>query len=123
MEKRWETYQQTGALLNLAQEELKKKLEESEKRLQEYARDSGLIFTGETNNIAEEKLRELQAELSRAQADRTSKEAQYRLTVSSAPESLPEGLVSARFREYQSRLAELRRQLAELSFNSHPGSL
>ena len=46
MEDRWEAYNTTGQWLTRAQEELKVKLEASEQRLQEYARSSGLLFTG-----------------------------------------------------------------------------
>ena len=64
MEDRWDAYNTTGQWLTRAQEELKLKLEASEQRLQEYARSSGLLFTGEDRSVAEEKLRQLQDELS-----------------------------------------------------------
>ena len=120
MEDRWEAYNTTGQWLTRAQEDLKAKLEASEQRLQEYARSSGLMFTGENQNVAEERLKQLQQELSGAEADRIQKEAKYKLTISSSPESLPEVLDSGPLTQYQVRLAELRRQLAELTSSLTP---
>jgi polysaccharide biosynthesis transport protein len=120
MEDRWEAYNTTGQWLTRAQEDLKAKLEASEQGLQEYARSSGLMFTGENQNVAEEKLKQLQQELSGAEADRIQKEAKYKLTNSSSPESLPEVLDSGPLTQYQLRLAELRRQLAELTSSLTP---
>jgi len=120
MEDRWDVYNTTGQWLTRAQEELKFKLEASEQRLQEYARSSGLLFTGEDHNVAEEKLRQLQEELSRAQADRIQKEAKYNLTTSSSPESLPEVLDNGPLAQYQVRLADLRRELAQLTSSLTP---
>ena len=120
MEDRWEAYNTTGQWLTRAQEELKLKLEASEQRLQEYARSSGLLFTGEDRSVAEEKLRQLQDELSKAEADRIQKEAKYNLTVSSSPESLPEVLDNGPLAQYQVKLADLRRELALLTSSLTP---
>ncbi len=120
MEDRWEAYNTTGQWLTRAQEELKVKLEASEQRLQEYARSSGLLFTSEDHSVAEEKLSQLQNELSKAQADRIEKEAKYSLTVSSSPESLPEVLDNGPLAQYQVKLADLRRELALLTSSLTP---
>ena len=120
MEDRWDVYNTTGQWLTRAQEELKLKLEASEQKLQEYAKSSGLLFMGEDRSVAEEKLRQLQAELSQAQADRIQKEAKYSLTVSSSPESLPEVLDNGPLAQYQVKLADLRRELALLTSSLTP---
>lgn len=120
IENRWQTYQRAGEWLDRANQELKAKLEESEQRLQEYARNSNLIFTGETNNVAEEKLRQLQAELSKATADRIASESQYKLAMSSSPESLAQVSDQGALADYRVRLTDLRRQLAELSATLTP---
>jgi uncharacterized protein involved in exopolysaccharide biosynthesis len=60
-EERWEAYKSTGEWLTRAQDELKHKLEQSERRLQDFARNNGLIITG-SQNAAEEKLKQLQME-------------------------------------------------------------
>jgi capsular exopolysaccharide synthesis family protein len=114
-EERWETYQSTGDWLTRAQEELKKKLEDSENQLADYARAADLLFTSETQSVAEEKLKQLQGELARATADRIGRQSQYETTVSSKPETLPAVLDHGPIGHYQVSLAELNRQMAELS--------
>ncbi len=63
-EERWKSYQDTGEWLTHAQEELKQKVEESERRLQDFARRNGLIIAS-SQNATEEKLRQLSEELAR----------------------------------------------------------
>jgi polysaccharide biosynthesis transport protein len=120
LEDRWDVYNTTGQWLTRAQEELKLKLEASEQKLQEYAKSSGLLFMGEDHSVAEEKLKQLQAELSQAQADRIQKEAKYNLTVSGPTESLPDVLDNGPLAQYQVKLADLRRELALLKSSLTP---
>ena len=101
-------------------EDVRIKLEKSEDELQSYAQASGLLFTSEKDNVAEEKLRQLQEELSKAQADRVAKQSKYELASTAPPESLPEVLDDATLKEYQVKLTDLRRQLAELSSSLTP---
>jgi polysaccharide biosynthesis transport protein len=93
--------------------ELKTKLETSELTLQTYARSADLIVTEDKSNVAEEKLREVQQEYSKAQADRASKESQYETAAASPPDSVSAVLDSDLVRDYRTRLSELRRQLAD----------
>ena len=95
-------------------EDVRIKLEKSEDELQSYAQASGLVFTSEKDNVAEEKLRQLQEELSKAQADRVDKQSKYELASTAPPESLPEVVDNPTLKEYQVKLIDLRRQLAEL---------
>jgi polysaccharide biosynthesis transport protein len=115
IESHWKATQQTGEWLTRQMEDVRIKLEKSEDELQSYAQASGLLFTSEKDNVAEDKLRELQDELSKAQADRVSSQSRYELASTASPESLPEVLDDATLTEYQSKLTDLRRQLAELS--------
>ncbi len=114
-EERWKTYQSTGDWLTRAQAELKKKLEDSENELADYARAENLLFTSETQSVAEEKLKQLQGELARAAADRIGRQSQYETTVSSQPEALPAVLDHGPISHYQMQLADLNRQMAELT--------
>lgn len=123
IESHWKTTQQTGEWLTHQMEDVRIKLEKSEDELQSYAQVSGLLFTSEKDNVAEEKLRQLQEELSKAQADRVSKQSKYELAATVPSESLPEVLDDLTLKEYQVKLTDLRRQLAELSSSltqSHP---
>jgi capsular exopolysaccharide synthesis family protein len=114
-EMRWKSTQRTGEWLTSRLDEMKAKLEQSEAQLQDYARTSGLTFTSEKDNVGEIRLKELQDELSKAQADRVAKEAKFEEAKNKAAESLPEILDDPTLREYRLRLTDLQRQLAELS--------
>ncbi len=120
LEVRWKAAQQTGEWLAGQMQDVRVKLEKSEDQLQSYAQASGLLFTSEKNNVVEEKLRQLQEELSKAQADRIAKQSKYELALTASPESLPEVLDDPTLKEYQVKLTDLRRQLAELSSSLTP---
>ncbi len=120
LEARWKTTQQTGEWLTRQMEDVRIRLEKSEDALQSYAQASGLLFTSEKDNVAEEKLRQLQEELSKAQADRVSAQSMYELASKASPESLPDVLDDKTLGEYQMKLTDLRRQLAELSSSFTP---
>jgi capsular exopolysaccharide synthesis family protein len=114
LEARWQTTERTGEFLARQLEDLKIKLERAEGGLQHYAAATGLMFTSEKENVAEQKLRQLQEELSRAQAERVTRQSRYEMATTSPPESLPDVLDDAALRGYQSKLTDLRRQMAEL---------
>jgi len=120
LEVRRQASQQTGEWLAGQMQDVRIKLEKSEDQLQSYANASGLLFTSEKNNVLEEKLRQLQEELSKAQADRIAKQSKYELALTASPESLPEVLDDPTLKEYQVKLTDLRRQLAELSSSLTP---
>ena len=123
LESRWQTTQRTGEWLTAQMEDVRIKLEKSEQQLQDYARSAGLLFTSEKDNVADEKLRQLQQELSRAQADRVTTQSKYELATTTSTDSLPEVLDDPTLKDYQVKLTDLRRQLAELSATltpSHP---
>ena len=120
LEARWQTTQHTGESLTRQMQDVRIKLEKSEEQLQNYARLTGLLFTSEKDNATELKLRQLQEELSKAQADRIAKQSRFELASTSSPESLPEVLDDGSLRDYQSKLTDLRRQLAELSSSYTP---
>ena len=96
LEAHWKTTQQTGEWLTRQMEDVRIKLEKSEDELQSYAHASGLLFTSEKvgsalieDNVAEEKLRQLQEELSKAHGDRVAKQSRYELASTAPPESSP----------------------------------
>ncbi|MGH9630251.1 MAG: GumC family protein [Bryobacteraceae bacterium] len=115
VEERWKSSRKTSQSLRRELAELKETLDTSGAVLQNYARSTGLLYTGDKTSVAEEKLRQLQAELSKAAADRVAKQARYEAARRGHLESLPEVLESPAFRDQQSKLADLRRHLAELS--------
>ena len=120
LESQWRTTQQTGEWLTHQMEDVRIKLEKSEEQLQAYATTTGLLFTSEKDNVADAKLRQLQEELSKAQADRVTKQSQYELATTASADSLPAVLDDATLKDYQVKLTDLRRQLAELSSTLTP---
>jgi capsular exopolysaccharide synthesis family protein len=101
-------------------QEQKVNLERSEDALQRYARENGLLYTSETNNIAEAKLQQLQDALSKSQATRILEQSRYERVLASPPDSLPEVLDDSTLRSYQVKLTDLKLQMAELSSTLTP---
>jgi polysaccharide biosynthesis transport protein len=115
-EKRWQHIQHTSEWLNGQMRDLKAKLAKSEDELRQLTRGSDLMFSSENGNEVEtDRLRRLQEELSRAQAERAAKQSSFELLTSVAPETLPQVLDDPTLREYQLNLTKLNRELAELS--------
>jgi len=116
LESRWKTTQRTGEWLSRQLDDMRVRLRNSEDRLQAYAREAGLMFTDDNkNNVSEEKLRQVQQVLSAAQADRIAKESRVEMAKTSPPEALPDVLNDQTLRDYQAKITELNRQLADLS--------
>jgi len=120
LDARWKTAQHTGEWLSRQLDDMKIRLEKSEEALQNYARSAGLLFTDEKDNVADERLKQIQQELSAAQAERVSRQSRYELAVSADADTLGEVLDSALLKDYQVRLADARRELAELSSSLTP---
>jgi succinoglycan biosynthesis transport protein ExoP len=119
-EDRWKAAQGTAEFLTNHLNEMKVKMEQSEAQLQDYAHASGLSFTSEKENLAEDRLKEIEGELSKAQADRINNQAKSEAAKSKAPDSLPEVLEDPTMRDYRQRLTDLQRQYAELSATLTP---
>jgi len=119
-EMRWKSTQRTAEWLTSHLAEMKLKLEQSEAQLQDYARSSGMTLTSEKDNIAEIRLKELQEELSKAQADRVARQASYEESIGKPADSLPEMLEHLTLRDYRLKLTDLQRQLVELSATLTP---
>ncbi len=100
-------------------DELKSKLQDSETALDAYTRESGLILTPGQDSLATQKLQTLQDELSKSQADLIAKQAQFDLSANNPTEVTTENPV---IRDYDVKLTDLRRQLADLESILQPGS-
>src|SRR6266478_3978853 len=119
-EERWKSAEGTAEWLTNHLNIMKTQLEQSEAQLQDYARTSGLTFTSEKENLAENQLKQIQDELSKAQADRIGTQAKFEGAKSKPADSLPEILEDPTMREYRQRLTDLQRQYAELSATLTP---
>jgi capsular exopolysaccharide synthesis family protein len=129
VEARWKVTQQTGDWLNNEIVGVRSRLEKSEDELQSYAHSSGLLFTTEKvgtqlleDNVTEEKLRQLQEELSAAHGDRVAKQSMYEMASTAPPESLPQVLDDKTLGQYEIKLIDLRRELSELSSSLTPAN-
>jgi capsular exopolysaccharide synthesis family protein len=112
---------ETDSFLRQQLNEAKNKLQGSEDALQQYAHDSGIILTGDSQeSVASEHLREVQQGLAQAEVDSASREARLDVARHSSSESLPEVVNDPTIREDQSRLRDLRVQLADLSTTMTP---
>lgn len=119
-EERWKAAQGTAEWLTSHLDKMKAQLEQSETQMQEYARTSGLSFTSEKENLAESRLKELQDDLSKAQADRIGSQAKLEGAKNNPADTLPEVLDDTTMREYRQRLTDLQRQYAELGATLTP---
>lgn len=119
-EARWKAAEGTAEWLTKHLNIMKSQLEQSEGQLQEYARTSGLTFTSEKENLAENRLKELQDELLKAQAERIANQARFEGTKNGPTDALPAVSDDATVREYRQRLTELQRQYAELTATLTP---
>jgi capsular exopolysaccharide synthesis family protein len=81
------------------------------------------VFTSENRSVDEEALKQIQAQLTAARAERISRESVYESSRSRQPEALPEVLDSGPMRQYQVEISQLKQERAELSSNltaAHP---
>ena len=129
MKSRWEMSQRTSQSLAHLLEDAQRNLRQSEIALQSYAQSSGLLFTSDKKNVAEEKLSQLQDALSKAQADRIEAQSRYEIAQhyiadAKSPEggtsSFDDALSHGPLQIYEDKLAELRRQEAELATTYTP---
>jgi len=119
LEARWKATQKAADWLSQQLVGVKAKLEKSEEQLQDYARHNGLVFLetdkGASENVANERLQQLQEELTKAQTERYQKEALYRLVQAGDYGSLPGVVENKLIQDLSERLADLKRELAQLS--------
>jgi capsular exopolysaccharide synthesis family protein len=112
--------QKTSQWLESQLEETKVKLEQAEGRLQDFVQKSGSTFIGDQDTLANTKLKQLQSDLAGIQADRIAKQTKYEMIKSSPPDAIPDIVDDANLRIYQSKLADLRRELAQLTATLTP---
>lgn len=114
LDSRWQMAQNAGNWLTRHLTDLRAKMEASEAALQSYSRANGLLFVSDDKeSVAAERLRQLQEALSHAQSDRMERQAQMEMAAEVTPDSVPQVLDNAALKEYEAKLSDLERQLAE----------
>jgi succinoglycan biosynthesis transport protein ExoP len=101
----------------------RKKLQSSEDDLQNYARQTGIVIPSDSQeSVAADKLRQIQTDLQKAEADEADTKAQVETSHSSPAEAMPQVLDDPTLRDDRARLADLKRQLADLSVTLTPAN-
>ncbi len=114
LEARWDMAQSAGNWMTRHLTDLRAKLEASENELQSYSQAHGLLLVDSNQSVAAEKLHQVQEALSRAESQRMEKQADMEMAAGAKPDSVPQVLDNAAVKEYQVKLLDLQRQLAEL---------
>ena len=94
--------------------DVRDRAEDSRKKLDQAVGGNGLMLSQTSTSAGEERLRSLQDELVKAQADRMQKEADAGVARTATPESLPGVQDNPAHRAYELKLADLRSQLTQL---------
>jgi polysaccharide biosynthesis transport protein len=101
----------------------RKKLQDSENDLQNYARQTGIVIPSESQeSVAADKLRQINTDLAKAEADEAESQANVEVAHDNASETMPQVLDDPTLRDNRSRLADLRRQLSDLSVTLTPAN-
>jgi len=111
----YDSAMQVSDWLSGQMDDLKRKASESQDKLAELQRTTGLIGADETSNIVTDKLKQLDEQLTAAQADRVVKEARYRIATSGNPELLVSAAPDPTLQLLRTQEAELRLQYTQLS--------
>jgi capsular exopolysaccharide synthesis family protein len=120
LQARWDAINAARQWLAQQLEEARTKLQQSEARLQSFGDASHLLFTGDKESADQDKLKEMQAALFEAEAERIAKQSQYQIAMSTPADSVPQVIDNAALNGYQAKLADLRRELADLSAEYTP---
>jgi capsular exopolysaccharide synthesis family protein len=120
LQARWDAINHARQWLSEQLDESRKKLQDSENQLTAYERASNLMFVGDKESAEQEKLKEVQAALAEAQAARIEKQSAYQTASSTPADAVPQVLDNVRLSQYQAQIADLRRELAELSSQYTP---
>jgi polysaccharide biosynthesis transport protein len=118
-EARLDAAQEASEWLSQQMQDMKGKLEKSENDLEKYAAENNLLYLendkGDAESIVNQSVREIQDELTKAEADRYEKESIFRLLQSGDYASLPGVFDNKLLQDLSERLADLQRQHAQLA--------
>ncbi len=114
VETRSEEARETSTWLSRQLADIKVKAMESQEKLNAAVAGNGLILSQETSSTGEERLRELQTELVRAQADRMQREAESSVARSATADTVPNVLDNPTYRQYATQIADLKSRLSAM---------
>jgi capsular exopolysaccharide synthesis family protein len=105
--------QDTTAWLSTQISDLKTKLDQENQQLKAFAGESGLIYSANQSNLTEQRVSEIQEQLTKAQGERAARQSRYETAVSNPPESLPDVAENNLLREYEGNLVVAERDLIQ----------
>ncbi len=120
MESRWAGTERTATWLNARLDDMRRNLQDSEQKLEAYAQRSGMVNSNDRESIPEARLRQIQSDWSKAQADLMEIQAKYERANNSSVSELPAVLDDMVLREYATRLADLEKERSLLSVTMRP---
>ncbi|WP_419806307.1 GumC family protein [Terriglobus sp.] len=112
VETRSDEAKSTSVWLTRQLADIKAKATESQQKLAAAVDGNGLMLSQDTSSTGEERLRELQTELVRAQADRMQKEAEANVARTATADTLPNVMDNPIYRQYQTQIADLKSKLS-----------
>ena len=120
LQSHWNSTQSTNKQLTEELQQLRRKMEESERNLNDYAEKNGITLTSTNATLLDDQLKATQQDLARAENERVGREVSYRLALTSGPDSTPGGIDDPVLQHDESELADLKRQLADLGSTFTP---
>ncbi len=115
LQARWNVTSQARETLDGMLNKARERVEGSETALHEYAKRAGLSMSGLSGNAHAQALRQTEQQLSSARAEREAKYALVEMAKRTDQAELSEFLDDPVLKNYSARLAELKRQVAQLS--------
>lgn len=106
---------QISQWLSAEMEEIRANTTASQQKLADFQKANNLLGTDESNNIVTDRLKQLNEELTQAEADRIIKEGRFRLARTSNPELIAAVVPSTTLQVLRTQQAELQAQYAQLS--------
>jgi polysaccharide biosynthesis transport protein len=112
---------QVSQWLSKQLEEIQLSTTAAQQKLAAFQKNNNLLGTNESDNIVTDRLKQLNEELTQAEANRIVKEGRYRLTLSADPELIDSAVPDTRMQTLRTQEAELQAQYSQLSakFGSH----
>ncbi len=106
---------QVSLWLSRQMDEIRASTTGAQQKLADFQRENNLLGTDESDNIVTDRLKQLNEELTQAEADRIVKEGRYRLARSGNPELIASVVPSTTLQVLRTQEAELRAQYAQMS--------
>jgi polysaccharide biosynthesis transport protein len=106
---------QVSLWLNRQLEEIRQSTTDAQQKLATFQRDNNILGTDESDNIVTDRLKQLNEELTQAEAERIVKEGRYRLARTGNPELIDAPLSSGTLQVLRNQQTELQAQYSQLN--------